>query len=156
VEIDPSRPEFNSHATRDQDFERAGRVRYSAVRPKIPETDEILFEHFFVKSPEWSYEEEYRIVRKFESSLEMIDAKPFPVHLYGLPAIAIRKVIFGARVTPEQRRVLMKDTAANPAFAHVRFAEAVLDSGQFKVEIRDYQQRPEVEVADLMGRAVQL
>jgi hypothetical protein len=156
VEIDPSRPEFNSQATPEQDFERADRVKYSAVRPKIPETDQILFQHFFVKSPEWSYEEEYRIVRKFKSSIETIDAKPFPVHLYGLPPIAICKVIFGARVTPEQRRLLIKDTAADPAFAHVRFAEAVLDPGQFKVEIRDYQQRPEVEVADLMGRAVQL
>jgi hypothetical protein len=156
VEIEPTGPEFNSHTTRDQNFERAGRVKYSAVRPKIPETDEILFEHFFVKSPEWSYEQEYRIVRKFESALETIDAQPFPVHLYGLPPIAIRKVIFGARVTPEQRRVLIKDTAADPALAHIRFAEAVLDPGQFKVEIRDYQQRPEVEVVDLMGRAVQL
>src|SRR5499427_10499834 len=83
---------------------------YSAERPRIPETDEILFDHFFVKSPEWSYEQEYRIVRKFESALETIDVKPFPIHLYDLPASAVRRVIFGARVTPEQRRALIKET----------------------------------------------
>jgi hypothetical protein len=154
VEIDPSGPEFNSHATPDQDFERADRVKYSAVRPKIPETDQILFQHFFVKSPEWSYEQEYRIVRKFESALETIDAKPFPVHLYGLPPIAIRKVIFGARVTSDQRRALIEDTVADPAFKHVKFAEAVLDPGQFKVEIRDCRERP--EAADLLANAVRL
>jgi hypothetical protein len=45
-------------AKRDRNFERAGEVRYSAERPRIPETDEILFDHFFVKSLEWSYEQE--------------------------------------------------------------------------------------------------
>jgi Protein of unknown function (DUF2971) len=138
VEIDPGDQEFNSHAARNQNFERAGPVKYSAVRPKIPETDEILFEHFFVKSPEWAYEREYRIVRKFESARETIEAQPFPVHLYELPANAIRRVIFGARVPPDQRGALMRNTAANPPFAHVKFAEAVLDPGQFKVAIRDF------------------
>ena len=136
VEIDPRDREFNRHTSRDQNFERAGRVRYSAERPHIPETDEILFDHFFVKSPEWSYEQEYRIVRKFESALETIDVKPFPIHLYDLPASAVRRVIFGARVTPEQRSALIKETMADPAFAHVSFAEAVLDPTEFKVDIR--------------------
>src|SRR5262249_51918479 len=49
VEIDPRDREFNRHTSRDQNFERAGRVRYSAERPHIPETDEIFFDHFFVK-----------------------------------------------------------------------------------------------------------
>jgi hypothetical protein len=136
VEIDPREREFNRHRSRDQNFERAERVRYSAERPRIPETDEILFEHFFVKSPEWSYEQEYRIVRKFESSLETIEAQPFAIHLYELPPSAIRKVIFGARVTPDQRRALIGSFAADPAFAHVGLAEAVLDPGRFNVDIR--------------------
>jgi hypothetical protein len=32
---------------------------------------------------------------------------------------------------------LIKDTTADPAFKHVKFAEAVLDPGEFKVEIRE-------------------
>jgi hypothetical protein len=106
VEIDPANPEFNRYTTRDRNFERAGQVRYSALRPKIPETDEILFEHFFIKSPEWAYQQEYRIVRKFESAIETKGAQQrFPVHLYELPANAICKVIFGVRVTSDQRSV---------------------------------------------------
>jgi hypothetical protein len=138
VEIDPASPEFNRHTTPDRNFERAGPVRYSALRPKIPETDEILFEHFFIKSPEWAYEQEYRIVRKFESAIETKGAQQrFPVHLYELPANAICKVIFGVRVTPDQRSALVKDTTADPAFKHVKFAKAVLDPGEFKVEIHE-------------------
>jgi Protein of unknown function (DUF2971) len=122
VEIDPHDQEFNRHTSRDRNFERAGEVRYSAERPLYPETDEMLFDHFFVKSREWSYEKEYRIVRKFESALETKDVKPFPIHLYELPPSAIRRVIFGARVKADladQRDALIKETRADPAFAHV-------------------------------------
>src|SRR5262245_32723263 len=139
VEIDPTIAAFNRHSGRDESFERYGRVKYSAVRPRIPETDEILFEHFFVKSPEWAYEQEYRIVRKLSSSVETKDVQPFPVHLYELPANAVLKVIFGARVPHDQRTALVAETRADPAFGHVKFAEAVLDPGQFKVAIRDLQ-----------------
>jgi DUF2971 family protein len=137
VEIDPRDREFDRHTSQYRNFERAAQVRYSAARPRIPETDEILFEHFFVKSPEWSYEQEYRIVRKFESAVQTIDAQPFPIHLYALPASAIRRIIFGARVTAEQRSTVINQTTADPAFAHVDFAEAILDPTEFKVDIRD-------------------
>jgi hypothetical protein len=65
--------------------------------------------------------------------------QPFPVHLYELPANAVRKVIFGARVPHDQRTALVAETRADPAFGHVKFAEAVLDPGQFKVAVRDLQ-----------------
>lgn len=157
VEIDPDDPEFNRHTGRDQDFERSGPVKYSAERPKIPETDEILFQHFFVKSLEWSYEKEFRIVRKLEASLATIDAQPFPVHLYELPATAVRRVIFGTRVPPDQRLALIKETSAEPAFRHVKFAEAVLDPGQFKVAIRDFDPSSlerSAQLAELLEQAV--
>jgi hypothetical protein len=137
VEIDISDREFNRHTVEDGNFERAGRVRYSAIRPAISESDEILLEHFFVKSPEWSYEQEYRIVRRFESALETKDGQPYPIHLYALPASAVRKIIFGVRVKAEQRQATIGETKEDPAFAHVRFAQADLDPAEFKVDIRD-------------------
>jgi hypothetical protein len=148
VEIDPTDREFKRHSVSDRNFELSDRVTYSSVRPKIPETDEILFKHFFVKSPEWAYEKEYRIVRHLKSSLETKAIKPFPAHLYELPASAIRKVIFGARVPAAQRNALIKETAADPAFGHLTFAEAVLDSGQFKVAIRDLPASPAQVLVD--------
>ena len=99
--------------------------------------------------------QEYRIVRKLESSIETTPAQP-PVHLYALPPTAIRKVIFGARVEEPEKRALIAETKADPAFQHVAYAEAVLDPGQFKVEIRDYQEKTKFEVVDLQGRAVRL
>jgi hypothetical protein len=137
VEIDPGDPQFDRHAGDARNFERAHPVTYSAERPLIPETDEILFDNFFVKSPEWSYEQEYRIVRKFESAVETIGTPPFAIHLYELPPTAVRKVIFGARVTVPQRQTLMSETRADPAFAHVHFAQAAPDPAQFKLNIVD-------------------
>jgi DUF2971 family protein len=137
VEIDPDESEFRTQAPSDHDFQLARSVRYSAQRPLIPETDDILFEHFFVKSLEWEYEQEYRIVRKLASSVETVrPTAPYPVHLYDLPPNAIRKVIFGVRAPDDQRAILMKETSAEQALAHVTFAEAVLDPKRFQIDIR--------------------
>jgi hypothetical protein len=138
VEIDPDDAAFNRHARQGAEFQLARPVRYNAERPQIPETDEILFEHFFAKSPHWAYEQEYRIVRHLADAVQEIDAGPAPVHLFELPPSAIRRVIFGARVRPEQRAAVAAATRAIPALAHVGFAEAAIDPAKFKLEIRAF------------------
>jgi hypothetical protein len=103
--------------------------------------------------------EEYRIVRKLSSSIETKDVQPFPVHLYELPANAVRRVIFGARVPHDQRTALVAETRADPAFGHVKFAEAVLDPGQFKVanlQPGDLEHKVFVEFAQQALPAIQL
>jgi hypothetical protein len=123
----------------DQEFQLAGPVRYSPRRPLVPETDEILFEHFFTKSQEWTYEQEFRIVRKLSSSVATIAGVPYPVHLFPVPPSAIRRVIFGARVPTASRDRLIADTRADARFATVQFAQAVIDSDEFKLDIAEVQ-----------------
>jgi hypothetical protein len=125
-----------------QHFQLAGPVRYSPRRPLIPETDEILFEHFFAKSQEWAYEQEFRIVRKLSSSAAAIAGAPYPVHLFPLPPSAIRRVIFGARVPAESRDQLIADTIADARFATVQFAQAVIDPERFKLDIAEVSPAP--------------
>ena len=118
----------------DRRFQLAGPVRYAPRRPLIPETDEILFEHFFVKSQEWAYEQEFRIVRKLSSSVATIAGTPYPIHLFPVPPSAIRRVIFGARVPTADRDQLIANTLADARFATVQFAQAVIDPEQFKLD----------------------
>jgi hypothetical protein len=137
VQVDIDDPAFRSPAEGDAQFQLARPVKYSAERPLIPVTEEILFEHFFVKSLEWAYEQEFRIVRKLESSTRTIAAKPHPIHLFPLPPSSVRRVVFGARVPETGRRRLMVETRLDERFAHVQFAEAVLDPRRYRVEIQD-------------------
>ncbi|MBV8397233.1 MAG: DUF2971 domain-containing protein [Acetobacteraceae bacterium] len=139
VEIDITHPGFNAHNGGDKRFQLAKAVTYSDQRPRIPETDEILFEHFFVKSREWAYEQEFRIVRKLASSSEQMEAtdSPFPVHLFALPPATIRRVIFGARAKPSDRAGLMRAVRGKLDLSDVAFAEAVLDPGRFRMEIQE-------------------
>jgi hypothetical protein len=131
VEIDTRDGAFTQGAHRAQD------VEYTSVRPKIPESDEILFTHFFTKSLEWKYEKEYRIVRFLTDRVEVKAAKPYDIHLFDLPPSAIRGLIFGARVEPHRRDRLIRSLAADPAFAHLTFAQAVLTWDSFKMEFQD-------------------
>lgn len=139
VELDPGDPVFNSLPGAPAQFQLARPVRYSPERPQIPESEEILFEHFFTKSPEWAYEEEFRIVRRLSSSIERIGDAPIPIHLFEIPPSMIHRVIFGARVPAKQRDSLIAETRAMPALAHVGYAEAVIDPYRFRLEIRPYE-----------------
>jgi len=139
VEVDVEDPAFKGPNPGDGPFQLAGPVEYSAERPLIPETEEILFRHFFVKSLEWAYEREFRVVRKLESSTRTIAAKPHPIHLFPLPPSAVRRVVFGARIPAARRRRLVSETRADEHFAHVAFAEAVLDPRRYRVDIHDFE-----------------
>lgn len=149
VELDADDTLFNSHADSRAEFQLKRPVRYTAERPQIPESDEILFEHFFTKSPEWAYEEEFRIVRRLNSSVKKIESDPMPVHLFELPPSAIRRVIFGARVPPAQRASLIAETNILPALSHVGYWEAVIDPHRFKLEIRPFELTPEPPGQDI-------
>ena len=137
VEVDIDDPALRGPTRGDVHFQLARPVKYSAERPLIPESEEILFEHFFVKSVEWAYEQEFRIVRKLQLSTRTIAAKPHPIHLFPLPPSSIRRVVFGARVPEAARRHLMMDTRLDERFAHVGFAEAVLDPRRYWVKIHE-------------------
>jgi hypothetical protein len=131
IEIDPTVRAFARPG------ELAGAVHYSGERPLIPETDDILLSHFFTKSREWAYETEYRVVRKLETCVAAVDAKPLPIHLFEFPPAALRRVVFGVRVGADQRAAAMAGLRGDRGFAHVTFGEAVLDPQRFRLEIRD-------------------
>jgi hypothetical protein len=46
------------------------------------------------------------------------------------------RIVFGARVTQEQRVAVIRDMSSDPLFGHVGFAAALLDPREFKVDIR--------------------
>jgi len=64
----------------------ASAVKYSRERARIPINEDILMEHFFVKSPEWKYEEEIRVIRRLEHADDVIKPDGGPdIHLFTMP-----------------------------------------------------------------------
>jgi Protein of unknown function (DUF2971) len=137
IEIDVEDEAF-AHPADGRDspqFQLAEAMRYSPERPRIPESEEILFDHFFVKSEEWAYEQEFRIVRRLASCAAKMAGRPHPIHLFPLPPTAIRRVIFGARVAEKDRTRIIAGTRGTPRFAHVRFALAKISPQAFRLDL---------------------
>ncbi len=76
-----------------------------------------------VKSNQWAYEREVRVIRQLSECREVAkDLRGFPVFVRAIPAEAIRCVILGERSTvPEQREVFsrIKDTSISLSLAAV-------------------------------------
>ena len=115
-------------------YQMARNVTYSHTRPRIPVEKTILAEHFYVKSPEWEYEHEYRIVRHLKDRTEELPLQPFAIHLYELPPDAVREVVFGSRVTEQRRKEVIDGIRLNAAYSHVAFLKARISRESFQLE----------------------
>jgi hypothetical protein len=98
IEFDSENSHFNAKRTEQDEFCFLRPVDYRKERPRgtLLESIEGLFT---VKSSEWEYEREWRILRPLDQAEQIIPAEPFAIHLYRVPAAAIKSVIVGARAT---------------------------------------------------------
>lgn len=89
---------------------------------------------FFVKSLEWEYESEWRMLMPLADSSKVIERQPYPAHLFGFPVESVSEVIFGARMS-EQDRVAIKALMNDEKFGHVKLYKAELDNSSYKIVI---------------------
>jgi hypothetical protein len=109
-------------------------VKYSATRPILSYSSIESPDVFFSKSPEWSYERELRFVRPLSAAAKVVDASPFPIHLFLLPERAVTGIILGASIPPENAKAIMA-ICEHPHLAHIKTFQVTLDRDEYKLEI---------------------
>ena len=87
-------------------------VEYRKERPRGTLLDSVEG-LFTVKSNEWAYEHEWRILRPLDQADRVFPAEPFPIHLYLVPETAIKSVTIGARAS-ELTKAAIIAAAARP------------------------------------------
>jgi Protein of unknown function (DUF2971) len=108
-------------------------VTYNSKRvsDKDPEPD-----FFFTKNDEWTYEQEWRILR-FLKDADQTPAES--IHLFAIPPSAMREVIFGYFAPPDLIADLVLAKQTNPDLSHVRFYRAKLSPNRFQMDIVPYE-----------------
>lgn len=135
IGLDSEHPAFNQRA--DGGTRTLRQVKYLADRPQVETIHPDFFEELFCsKSPEWQYEEEWRL----------FDAAPFAHHemtvngervlLYNIDPAIIREVVIGSRMTGEPLDRLMA-VLGRPEYAHVRRRHATLHPSRYQIELND-------------------
>lgn len=124
--------EFNVAAPGFKALGRPLPINYSKVRPSLNSTKKPLdIKPFFVKSEEWGYEKEFRVVREFRHCQPIfINGKT--VHFAPLPKEVVRAVYMGVNIeeaTVERIRANVKGT-------QIEVYQATLPRAQFGLDFR--------------------
>ncbi len=133
IEID-----IDDQAFQRREFQVARAVHYTFRRPQLPLNEEVLMQHFFAKSSEWAYEQEFRIVRHLDACMEvkLRDAK-FPVYLFDLPNHCIKRLIFGVRFDAEHREIVCDRIRQSHALKHIHLYQANIDMVEFQLRMKE-------------------
>jgi hypothetical protein len=94
-----------------------------------------------LKSEKWKDEEEWRMLQPLENGkrldkdgIAILDDEGQPIYLFTLPPSCITAVIFGSRVSQENRGKIMH-VLSTEHYSHVKTYQAVLDDRKFKLSI---------------------
>jgi hypothetical protein len=135
--FDSRHPYFNERKAESDELRHLRRVEYRDSRPSGPMTGFDGVAVLLVKSQHWAYEREWRIFRPLVDAEVVKQATPYPICLFRYPCAAVEEIILGANIRPSAKEVLAAAVASNQALGHVRFLQAVLDRGDFRLRIED-------------------
>jgi hypothetical protein len=135
--FDARHPYFNARLSEIDEFRHLRRVEYRSERPNAPFSDLTGIEMFLVKSTDWAYEREWRIMRPLEDSESVIESQSLPVHLFRYPSAALQEIILGARMSPATRNALLEVIVAQPTLQHVAIKQAFIDQQTYRIGMAD-------------------
>jgi hypothetical protein len=107
-------------------------VSYSDDRPCTDNPEEIPFESFFVKSKDWAYEEEVRMILPLHAA-DKNDYENW-IYLFKFPPTALTGIILGAGASEELTNRLSV-LVHNEQLCHVNLRKARLSLHTFGIEI---------------------
>lgn len=125
---------FDRRRSPHDEFYHLRRVVYREPKPyrSVMELDGEKI--FLVKSPEWHYEREWRMMAPLKDATETIEAAD-PIALFAFPPSAIRAIIAGARAS-EQLVERLRTVLNHPSYHDVELLRASLDlqAGSVRVD----------------------
>jgi hypothetical protein len=143
IEFDEKHELFNPQRFPAGSFGGLRKVEYSDIRPTNHSLMEMTPEDIFlIKSKEWEYEQEWRMLANLEDGNDIIlkangkvvlDPDGLPIYLCPIPPSCIKGIIFGSRVTDENKEAISNILSSDQRYSHVKKYWSVLDEKTFKL-----------------------
>ncbi|MFT5759918.1 MAG: hypothetical protein ACI9LM_004702 [Alteromonadaceae bacterium] len=129
--------------TMDDHYQNIGELRkveYKLERPSYIEPSELEYdtEAWFVKSPEWAYEQEERLLLPIDLATKVPDSN---IPFYPLEQNIIKSIILGCQM-PADKKIEVYGKCSNLG---IKVREAFIHSHQFKLDIVDYDEKNQSE-----------
>ncbi len=121
-----------------KDYGHLIKVDYQDQRPQISVSSVKSFDSFFVKSREWEYEDEWRMLMPSARADQVKENEPFRTLLYKLPIDAVTKVILGHRSSEDLYQQSVNLSASDSQkYGHIEIKKMALDEKEFKLNLID-------------------
>jgi hypothetical protein len=128
-------PQIENAQSREEEEQYIGRllkVVYSSERPNRESIDDLTpNDMLLVKSKDWEYEQEWRILRLLCDA----DKDEGDIHLFSFPPSCIKGIIFGCRMPNPMKKEISNFLVNDNRYSHVKRYIAVLDERQFRLNI---------------------
>jgi hypothetical protein len=137
VEFDAHHEYFHGQRSTADEFHRLRRVNYRRERPNLDFKDMNGIILFLIKSNDWAYENEWRVLKPLTDASKRIDISPYPIDLFSFPRSAVKSVILGERARPVTAARIRAALASHHAYAGVRLKKAIADPKLFRLILED-------------------
>ena len=106
------------------------------VEIDLPRPDQERPEVYFRKDPDWSYENELRLVRRVNKAAKEkpLPAPKLPAFLFAIPPAAIESVTLGMNTSEDFGDEIKAILGKNPKLSHVQLYKATLSRDSFRME----------------------
>jgi DUF2971 family protein len=133
VEFVPDSPFFNQRVGPDDELRHLRKVTYRQERPAVVLTELDDFSVFLMKSSDWSYEAEWRMMLPLSSASQIIGDGPKAVHLFEFPKAVVRRVIFGCRISDFTKSQILWILQESPEYQNVQCQQARIDETHYRL-----------------------
>lgn len=110
------------------------KIEYTDKRPVLSYSTINSPSVYYRKSPEWSYEREWRLIKPLKDAARVIEYPRYPRCLFSLPASSVTGVIVGLAV-PDEERVRLFELFSQPHLQHVTVYQTALSKDEYKIEV---------------------
>ncbi|HHZ8496375.1 TPA: DUF2971 domain-containing protein [Enterobacter mori] len=136
IELDTNHPFFSQRRSHKDEFGFLRRVVYQKEYPSLdPLLSENTESHFLIKSSDWEYENEWRMLLPQSSSDKTININGKEYDLYKIPSSSIKSIIFGCNASENFRKDVFKLIRSRNDYSHVIFMQAIKSNTKFEIEL---------------------
>lgn len=129
AEFDTKNRFFNDRRSDKDEFRHLRKVIYQQSRPTCAFTEFDGPEFFLIKSEDWSYENEWRLIKSLSDANEIRGS----IHLFSFPPQAVRSITLGIRSDPKLEVFFKSLRKTHHGYEGLRLFRAVADEKQFLI-----------------------
>lgn len=134
VGFNSEHPFFDQRKSKTDELRHLKKIKYSKLRPrhvleKIENTSE-----FLVKSTEWEYEQEWRMLVALADADVQIKDDPYDVFLFKVPFDAITSLYVGARASTETKNNISSLLQNNSELKHIDCFNMEISGERFELK----------------------